>query len=734
MSNINSKSTNDETIVFDEALSSRYLAYAVTTIKSRSLPDVRDGLKPVHRRILYAMLSLKLSPSSGFKKCARVVGDVVGKYHPHGDIAIYDAMVRMAQSFASRYPLVEGQGNFGSIDGDSQAAMRYTEAKLTPYAMLLLHGIDEDAVDFVENYDESEKEPEVLPAIVPNLLANGAEGIAVGMATSIPPHNLKELVDASIYCLKTKAPKLERLLEFVQGPDLPTGGVINASELEIAQIYGVGKGSFKVRAKYHVEELSRGGFNVIVTEIPYMVTKKALIEKLAGLLIGKKLPLVETFQDQSAEDIRIVITPKSRNVEPEILMESIFRHSEFESRVSVNMNAINSAGAPHQLGLLEILQEHCQHLRSFYTRKLNFRLAKVLNRIEILEGYIIAYLNLDEVIHIIRNEDEPKPILMKKFSLSDVQAESILNMRLRSLRKLEEVAIRAELSDLQAERKELEGLLSIDEELTTFLVKELREAMKKFPDKEVLKRRTVIDKDAKVIEFNEQQFTPKENITIMISKQGWVKAQKGHGLENLKYKQGDSAQFELEGNTADKLIFFSDAGKAYCINASEIASGKGDGDPLKLLFSLDLKEKIINAFVLKEEDRYIIASSDGYGFVIDAEAMVSQTKNGKQILNVKEPNNAMFCERVIGDTVAAVGENRRLIIFPVSELPELRRGKGVIIQRFKQGKLKGLKSFELDSGLSWRKSKRSRSLDNLKLYEAKRGSQGKIVLTKLWVD
>lgn len=729
-----------EKLDFREALSSRYLSYAITTIKSRSLPDVRDGLKPVHRRILFAMLKLKLDPKAGFKKCARVVGDVVGKYHPHGEISIYDALVRMAQSFASRYPLVEGQGNFGSVDGDAQAAMRYTEAKLTPYAMLLLDGIAENAVDFIENYDESESEPVVLPSIAPNLLANGAEGIAVGMATSIPPHNLRELFDASIYYLGLKQePLLDRILDIVKGPDLPTGGVIYATKDELKIIYEKGRGSLRVRAKYHIEEKERGSYEIVVTEIPYMVTKQILIEKFANLVLEKKLPLVETFQDQSAEDIRIIITPKSRNVDALLLMETLFKNLEFEVRLSINMNVISNNGSPQLMGICQILSEYIEHLKVTHQRRLNFRLDNIQNRIDILKGYVIAYLNLDEVIRIIRYEDEPKFELIRKFKLNENQAESILNMRLRALRKLEEMVIKKEMEALQVEEEELQSILSSEDSIKKYLVKNIKEVLKKFPDKDLLKRRTQIELQVPDVKFEERDFVERENITVTLSKKGWIRAVRGHEIEDkIKYKEGDAKCFEIETTNLNKVLLFCANGKIYCLNCADIAITKSNsvaaGDPLKLIFDFDSgNEKIIDVKVFDEQDKYILASSDGYGFVVEAKHLLSQTRKGKQILNVKAPSSMVICEKVHGNMVASLGENRRLAIFNIDELPNLKRGKGVIIQRFKQGGLKGIKTFDGADGLKWRAGKRMQHLENAKLYFAKRGSLGKIALTKLWI-
>jgi topoisomerase-4 subunit A len=719
-------------VKFETALGDRYLSYALSTIMSRSLPDVRDGLKPVHRRLLYAMLQLRLDPKTGYKKCARIVGDVVGKYHPHGDTSVYDALVRMAQTFASRYPLVDGQGNFGSVDGDGSAAMRYTEARLTEYAKLLLKDIDQDTVDFRANYDGSESEPIILPSAVPNILANGTEGIAVGMATSIPPHNLVELCDASIHLIKYPNAAVDTLLQYVKGPDFPTGGILVESAENIKRAYATGKGSFKLRAKWEVEKLDRGQFRIIITEIPYQIQKRTLIEKMANLFNEKKLPFLETFQDMSAEDIRIVLVPKSRNIEPEAIMESLFRITDLEVKVQLNMNVLNSKSVPKVLNLKEVLTEFLDHRRVVSRRRLEHRLENINKRLEILAGLLIAFLNLDEVIRIIREEDDAKAIMMKKWKLSEVQVEAILNTRLRALRKLEEMQIKEENKALKGEKKNIEEILKDESKLNVLISDEFKEIKASFNKTELGKRKTVIG-DAPVTEAVDlEAFVEKDPITISFSTMGWLKAVKGHNTQPIKYKEGDDEWRVIKALTNDKLVVFTNYGKFYAISCDKISRGKGDGDPIRLIIDLAEGEEILDTFKFSPEEKYLMAAEDGKGFIVQGEDILAQTKTGKQVMTCDK--NAMFCLPLTGNTVAVLGENRRLLIFPINEIPHMKRGRGVTLQKFKQGKLKDIKIFNIEEGLSWTVKTNSQSLKDMHVWQGKRGAQGRIVLGKLWTD
>jgi topoisomerase-4 subunit A len=721
-----------ETVVsvdFTAALEDRYFAYALSTIMSRSLPDVRDGLKPVHRRLLYAMLQLKLDPKSGYKKCARVVGDVIGKYHPHGDVAVYDTMVRLAQSFSVRYPLVEGQGNFGSVDGDNAAAMRYTEAKLTDAAMSLLENLHDDTVDFRPTYDGSESEPIVLPAAFPNLLANGAEGIAVGMATSVPPHNVGELCDALLHLIKSPNARTETLVDLVPGPDFPTGGVLVEPRENIVNAYETGRGSFRLRAKWEKEELSHGLYQIVVTEIPYQVPKSRLIEKVAEAFKEKKLALLGNIRDESAEDIRIIFEPRSRTVDAEMLMESIFKTTDLDVRISLNLNVLSASGMPKVMSLREALQEFLDHRHVVLQRRSKFRLEKIDHRLEVLEGLLIAYLNLDEVIRIIRSEDEPKPIMMKKWKLTDVQVESILNMRLRSLRKLEEVEIRSEHKELSSEKATLKALLKDEPLRWQKIAEEIKEIKTRFGSKTTLgKRRTAFGDAPKSDIVSIEAFVEKEPITVICSKQGWIRALKGHGeelLDNLKFKEGDELRFALKAQTTDKLLMFGTDGKFYIIGCDKLPGGKSQGEPVRIMVDMPQEHDICNLMVYHSGRKLLLASSLGKGFVATEDDVVAQTRSGKQVLNVGE-GVARVCVPIMpgNDHVAVIGENRKLLVFPLAEVPEMARGAGVIFQKYKNSGLSDAKVFTLADGLSWGLGNRTRTETNITQWVIKRAAVG----------
>jgi len=718
-----------------DALGDRYLAYAMSTIMSRSLPDVRDGLKPVHRRLLFAMRQLKLDPQKGFKKCARVVGDVIGKYHPHGDSAVYDAMVRLAQDFAVRYPLVDGQGNFGNIDGDNAAAMRYTEARLTEVAMALLRGIDENAVDFRETYDGEEEEPTVLPAAFPNLLANGSSGIAVGMATNIPPHNAGELCDGLLHLIKHPNAGIETLVDLIPGPDFPTGGVIVEDRASLISTYSKGKGSIRLRAHWEKEELSHGLYQIAITGIPYQVQKSKLIEKIAELLIAKKLPLLADIRDESTEDVRIVLEPRNRSVEPEILMEQLFKLTDFEVRFGLNMNVLDKDQTPKVMNLREVLQAFLDHRREVLIRRSNHRLEKINHRLEVLEGYLIAFLNLDEVIRIIREEDHPRQSLMETFKLSEVQAEAILNMRLRSLRKLEEMELKTEHDSLSAEREELLKLLGDQELQWSTIADEIRETKTKFGQKTELGKRLTRFGDAPNADIvNFESFIEREPVTIVCSDKGWIRAFKGHNTDDadVKYKDGDKGRFLLKGYTTDKLLAFTSNGKFFTIGCDKLPAGRGHGEPIRLMVDIGNENEIVDLFVHNSERRLILASSSGRGFAIEEKSLVAQTKNGKQVLNVQEGETAKFCEPIIGNAVATVGDNRKVLVFKIEDLPIMARGRGVILHKYRDGGLSDLLSFTFEDGLSWQMgggSDRTRSVTDLLPWLGKRASIGRMAPT-----
>ena len=693
-----------EPVNLREALEERYLAYALSTIMGRALPDVRDGLKPVHRRILYAMRELRLNPDAAYKKCAKVVGEVMGNYHPHGDQAIYDAMVRLAQDFSVRYPMVDGQGNFGNVDGDNAAAMRYTESRLTDVAQDLLDGIDEDTVDFRKTYDETNEEPVVLPAAFPNLLANGSSGIAVGMATNIPPHNVDEVCAALLHLIKFPNATIEKLVDLVPGPDFPTGGIIVDTREQIVETYRTGRGSFRLRAKWEKEDTGRGGYQIVVTEIPYQVYKGKLIEKIAELLMERKLPLLGDVRDESADEIRIVLEPKSRTVDPTLLMESLYRSTELETRFSMNMNVLSGGQIPNVLSLREVLQQWLEHRVEVLIRRSEHRLKKIENRLEVLGGYLVAYLNIDEVIRIVRFEDDPKAKLITRFDLSEVQADAILNLRLKSLSKLEEVEIRAEHDKLSGERRELKALLKSDELQWQKIADEIKATRERYSKKTALGRRRTSFAEAPEIDVDlDAALIEKEPITVILSEKGWIRAMKGHqdDLGKLEFKQGDSLKRALKAFTTDKILLFATNGKFYTLEANTLPGGRGHGEPVRLMVDIEQNHDFIEAFVYQGERKLLVASTAGYGFVVPESEVVAATRKGKQVLNVSEPDEARLVVPVEGDQVAVIGENRKMLVFPVSELNEMTRGKGVILFRAKDGGISDARVFAKSAGLTW---------------------------------
>lgn len=698
------------------ALEERYLAYALSTIMHRALPDVRDGLKPVHRRIIHAMSEMGIRPNSAFKKCARIVGDVIGKFHPHGDQSVYDALVRLAQDFSQRYPVVDGQGNFGNIDGDSAAAYRYTEARMTDVAALLLEGIEQDAVDYRPTYNEEDDEPVVLPGAFPNLLANGASGIAVGMATSIPPHNAHELCDAALYLIKNRDATVEDLFADpanpqrggIEGPDFPTGGIVIESRESMIETYRTGRGGFRVRAKWETEDLGRGGYQIVVTQIPFQVQKSRLIEKIAELLIAKRLPLLEDIRDESAEDVRVVLVPKSRTVDPTILMESLFKLTELESRIPLNMNVLSQGKVPKVMALNEVLLEWLDHRKDVLVRRSRFRLAAIDRRLEILGGLLIAYLNLDEVIRIIREEDEAKEALIARFDLTDNQAEAILNMRLRNLRKLEEFEIRKEHESLSKEKAEIEALLASDKQQWDTVAGEIGEVKKKYAKAtEIGRRRTLFanapDADVDAIQ---QAMIEKEPITVVISEKGWIRALKGHNYDKaaLTFKEGDGLRVAFPAQTTDKILLVTTGGKVYTLGGDKLPGGRGHGEPIRIMVDMENDQDVLTAFVHDPNRKLILASTGGNGFIVSESEIVANTRKGKQVMNVTMPDETKLVVPVSGDHVAVVGENRKMVVFPLAQIPEMSRGKGVRLQRYKDGGISDLKCFALADGLSWEDS------------------------------
>ena len=713
-----------------DALEERYLAYALTTIMDRALPDVKDGLKPVHRRLLFAMRQLNLSPNSSFKKSARIVGEVMGRFHPHGDQAIYDTLVRLAQDFSVRWPLINGQGNFGNIDGDNAAAMRYTESKLTTISELLLSGIDEECVDFRLTYDEVDKEPIVLPANFPNLLANGSSGIAVGMATSIPPHNVEEICNASLHLIKHRNMHFDKLIDFIPGPDFPTGGEIFESKDSILNIYKTGKGNIRIRAKWEIEKEKRGVWKIVVNEIPYQVNKGKLIEKIAQLIIDKKIPILDDIRDESDESIRLILVPRNRDVDPEQLMEALFSLSDLETRFSVNLNAINN-NIPKVHNLRDLLLAWIDHRRDVLVRRSTFKLNQIKNRMEILSGYLIVYVNLDEVIKIIREEDEPKIKLKKKFDLNENQANSILNMRLRSLRKLEELKIKEEYDSLKIEKSILGKLIKSEDIQWKEVSKEIKEIKKDFSKKTDLgKRRTKINYNAEILDIDLNFSEPAEPITVVLSKEGWIKTLKGldHDVAEIKFKDGDDLLFIHETMSDEKLLIFSSNGKFYTIDASQLPSGRGYGDPLKLLIDLQDDDKIISLYSFSQAGELVIASKFGYGFIVSFEDLISNRKAGKQILNLSSDDEAISSDYLKGTNIAVIGENKKMLLFNQEELPRMSKGKGVRLQKYKEGNLKSIISFNYSEGLNIVDNNgRNRNFDDIENWLGKRGQAGKKV-------
>ncbi|MFO1260419.1 MAG: DNA topoisomerase IV subunit A [Sphingomonadaceae bacterium] len=736
---------------FDEALSQRYLVYAMSTITARSLPDLRDGLKPVHRRLLWAMRLLRMEPGGAspdvltanparnttpYKKCARVVGDVIGKYHPHGDASVYDAMVRLAQDFSLRTPLVDGQGNFGNIDGDNAAAMRYTEARLTQAAADLMAGLDEGTVEFRPTYNGEEEEPEVFPGLFPNLLANGASGIAVGMATSIPPHNVAEIIDAASLLIEEPQADHARLMEIVRGPDMPTGGVLVDSAAVISEAYATGRGSMRVRAKWHKEDEGRGTWIAVVTEIPYQVQKSKLIEQIAALITDKKLPILADIRDESDEQIRIVLEPRARTVEIDVLMDSLFRLTDLETRFPLNMNVLDANRTPRVMGLGEVLREWLKHQIDVLVRRAKHRLDKIAARLELLDGYIIAYLNLDRVIEIIRTEDEPKEVMMAEFSLTDRQAEAILNMRLRSLRKLEEMELRREHSDLLKEREELEKLVESPARQRTRLKRDLADLRKRYaPETDIGRRRTQVEEAAPAREIPLEAMIEREPITVILSQRGWIRAMKGHvdlaSAETAKFKEGDGPLFALHAQTTDKLLMACTNGRFYTLGADKLPGGRGFGEPVRLMVDLDGDTEIVALLPAKAGGKMLLAASDGRGFVAVMDEVIAETRKGKQVMNLKTGARVAVVHVMVpeADSVAVIGENRKLLIFPLSELPEMTRGQGVALQRYRDGGLSDAIAFRLADGLSWQmggESGRTRTETDLAMWRVARGAAGRM--------
>jgi topoisomerase-4 subunit A len=720
-----------EPVNLREALEERYLAYALSTIMHRALPDVRDGLKPVHRRVLYAMQQLRLAPQGEFRKCAKIVGDTMGNFHPHGNQAIYDSLVRLAQDFSVRYPLIDGQGNFGNVDGDNAAAERYTEARLTEVAVQLLDGINEDTVDFRANYDGREQEPSVLPANFPNLLANGASGIAVGMATSIPPHNADELLDASLHLIKFPNATAGKLVELVPGPDLPTGGIIVEPREVIVAAYKTGRGSFRLRARWEQEDTGRGTYQIVVTEIPYQVPKARLVARIAELIQLRKLPLLADVRDESTEEVRLVLEPKSRTVDPILLMESMFKLTELEVRLQLNMNVLSRGQVPNVLGLRQVLREWLDHRKVVLVRRTKYRLAKIDHRLEVLDGYLIVYLNIDKVIKIIREKDEPKPALMKAFKLTDVQAEAILNMRLRALRKLEEMEIRREHDSLTKERKDLKALLASDDKQWRRIADEIKALKDQFGQKTALGRRRTSFADAPEgveIELAEAMIE-KEPVTIVLSEKGWIRAIRGHQTErdSLAFKDGDRLKSLVKAQTTDTLLLFATNGRFYSLSADKLPGGRGHGEPFRLMIDIEEAADAVELFVHRPGRKLLVASTSGHGFIVPEDEVLAMTRKGKQVLNVSTGEEAVVCAPAAGDGVAVIGENRKLLLFPLKDLPEMSRGKGVRLQRYKDGSLADAKVFTKKEGLTYiDAAKRSFTITDLRDWWGQRAQAGRL--------
>ncbi|RJY08214.1 DNA topoisomerase IV subunit A [Aurantiacibacter aquimixticola] len=736
---------------FESALSERYLVYAMSTITARSLPDLRDGLKPVHRRLLWTMRQLRLAPENAFKKSARVVGDVIGKYHPHGDTAVYDAMVRLAQPFTLRYPLVEGQGNFGNIDGDNAAAYRYTEARLTRTAMQLMAGLDEGTVDFVPTYNGEEEEPELMPGLFPNLLANGASGIAVGMATSIPSHNVAEVLDAAELVLFNKDVTHEELMAVFHGPDFATGGLVVDGPDAISNAYETGRGSFRVRGRFHapeaesaedseagIERQKGGGYQLVISEIPYQVPKGKLIEQIAAAISDKKLPILEDVRDESDESVRIVLVPRSRNVDPELLKESVYKLTDLETRFGLNLNVLDHTRTPMVMGLKELLQNWVTHQTLILQRRTTHRLAKIADRLELLEGYIIAFLNLDRVIEIIRTEDEPKPVMMKEFGLTDRQTEAILNMRLRSLRKLEEMQLRTEKDELLKEQDELEKLLASPARQKTRLKKDMAALRKEYgPDTALGARRTTIAEAAPTVEFDPNAMIEKEPVTVILSQKGWVRAAKGHvdlgkdGAGDFKYKEGDAPAFAVHCQTTDRLLLVGDDGRFFTLGADKLPGARGFGEPVRNTLDIDAAAQIIALIVHAKDRQVLLASTLGKGFVAVTDELLAETRKGRQVVNLKGDAKLTVARPVEDshDHVAVVGENRKLVVFALEEMPVMTRGQGVTLQRYRDGGLSDATTFTLADGLSWAmggKGDRTRTENEIGMWKVARGAAGRL--------
>ena len=725
-----------EPIDLKDALEERYLAYALSTIMHRALPDVRDGMKPVHRRIIYTMRLLRLDPTNSFKKCAKIVGDVMGNLHPHGDQAIYDALVRLAQSFSVRYPLVDGQGNFGNIDGDNAAAYRYTEARMTEVATLLLDGIEEDAVDFKKTYNEEDDEPVVLPGAFPNLLANGSSGIAVGMATSIPPHNADELCDAALHLIEHRNATTADLVKFVPGPDFPTGGTIVESPAQILEAYETGRGGFRVRARWEQEDQGRGTWVVVITEIPYQVQKSRLIEKIAELLVAKKLPLLDDVRDESTEDVRIVLVPRSRSVDPALLMESLFKLTDLEARIPLNMNVLSRGVVPNVLGLKNVLREWLDHRRDVLVRRSRHRLGQIERRLEILAGFLIAYVNIDEVIRIIRTEDHPKQVMMERFNLTDVQAEAILNIRLRALAKLQEIEIRKEFDALTAEKAQIEALLASDAKQWKTIAWQIGEVKKAFGKETEIGMRRTDFAEAPTHDLSDIQtaMIEKEPVTVIVSQKGWLRTLRGHIIDvsGLTFKEGDGLLAALTAQTTDKLIVMTTGGKAFTLDVAALPGGRGHGDPIRILVDMENDQDIVATFIHTPDAKRLIVSHAGNGFIVSENEIIANTRKGKQVMNVRTPDETKICVALPAnaDQVAIVGENRKLLVFPLSEVPELARGKGVRLQKYKDGGVGDALAFQGEAGLTWEDSaarSHTRTMAELAEWLGARASAGRMV-------
>ena len=750
MDTIEEDKVPSDTIVdepFESALEERYLVYALSTITARSLPDLRDGLKPVHRRILWGMRQMRLTPDSAFKKCARVTGDVMGKYHPHGNLALYDALVRLAQPFTLRYPLVEGQGNFGNIDGDGAAAERYTECRLTKTAMQLMDGLDEGTVDFVPTYNNEEEEPVVFPGLFPNLLANGASGIAVGMATSIPSHNVAEVIDAALELIDNPHVTHARLMELFQGPDFATGGLIVDSAEAISQAYETGRGSFRVRARFHaaeakdeadreagIERLGGGQYQLVVSEVPYGIPKGRLIEQIAQLIADRKLPILEDVRDESDENVRIVFVPKSRNVDPELLKESLFRLTDLETRFGLNLNVLDASRTPMVMGLKEVLEHWLVHQIDILQRRMRHRLDRIADRLELVEGYIVAFLNLDRVIEIIRTEDEPKPVMMAEFGLTDRQAEAILNMRLRSLRKLEEMELRQEREDLLKEQGELEALLASPARQRTRLKRDLNALRKDYAEDTALgRRRTTIAEAAPTVEFSMDAMIEKEPVTVILSQRGWIRAARGHlPLEqDWKFKEGDGPAFAVHAQTTDKLLLAADDGRFFTVGADKLPGARGFGEPIRNTLDIDASAQIVALVVHKPGTQLLLGATTGHGFAAITDELLAETRKGRQVVNLK-PGAKLAVARPIApehDHVAVVGDNRKLVVFSLEELPVMTRGQGVTLQRYRDGGLADATTLALADGLSWEMggdSGRTRTEKEIHMWKVARGAAGRL--------